>query len=408
MGGVCQVEGQGEISSGFYTFNMKSCRLYRFENMNVTKVGGNWVLKYANPVVSTAYIEATVNIRDMNKNSLKSNIFNNINTESNMISLAIRFRYAESEFIWGIYNNRTELYSKTGSCSVTGTPVPQQFNIFNYNLVEACNKYNGYDFTARVAQGPTSDTLIYTLRFKENIPEPQLTITEAIQIVPERTIGFNASTGKIPDRGPYVFVSYFELTYTWFTALPMYITYPYSTGGGGARAIPPTFENTSLPQLYINYYLTEDGGDISIVDVNIIDNYQYTKDGDLLYIESEYYDEPITSHFTITHPLIQKMLCAYHPNYNLNDNIQIIFNCVCKENITEDEQITKSENIIGYALVKYVLSAILYGKFDLCYLANSLNCKFYTDLTNSRFSNFIVLFDDPQYGFVGLNNYFIC
>jgi hypothetical protein len=53
-------------------------------------------------------------------------------------------------------------------------------------------------------------------------------------------------------------------------------------------------------------------------------------------------------------------------------------------------------NLILYGMAKYILARILYGKFDLKYLLNKYNEKFLKDLGESRFCEFILVFEDCQ------------
>lgn len=63
-------------------------------------------------------------------------------------------------------------------------------------------------------------------------------------------------------------------------------------------------------------------------------------------------------------------------------------------------------NIITYAMLKYILARVLYGQFDMKYLARNFNCQFFKDLAHSRFCGFIEFFDDPANGLIGYHKYF--
>jgi len=64
------------------------------------------------------------------------------------------------------------------------------------------------------------------------------------------------------------------------------------------------------------------------------------------------------------------------------------------------------ENILYYAMVKYILSRILYGKFDVNFLLGKYNTKFLEDLGGSRFCGFITVFEDCQSAIYGYNKFF--
>ena len=59
-------------------------------------------------------------------------------------------------------------------------------------------------------------------------------------------------------------------------------------------------------------------------------------------------------------------------------------------------------NIVSYAMAKYILSRILYGKFKIDYILEKYNQQFLDDLLKSRFCNFVGYFtnyDSPVSGY---------
>lgn len=62
--------------------------------------------------------------------------------------------------------------------------------------------------------------------------------------------------------------------------------------------------------------------------------------------------------------------------------------------------------IIFYAMVKYILSRLLYGDFNIKFLLGKYNDKFLNDLQNSRFCGAISIFTDPNSIVFGYNKYF--
>lgn len=68
-------------------------------------------------------------------------------------------------------------------------------------------------------------------------------------------------------------------------------------------------------------------------------------------------------------------------------------------------------NIVFYGMTRYILSRILYGKFDINYLLEKYYKRFIKDLGRSRFCIFVEFFEDcrnPEYNFVGYEKYFLC
>ena len=58
-------------------------------------------------------------------------------------------------------------------------------------------------------------------------------------------------------------------------------------------------------------------------------------------------------------------------------------------------------------MLKYVLSRIMYGNFNIKYILNKYHNKFINDLSNTRFCNFVTLFTDPNSKIFGYERYFI-
>lgn len=91
----------------------------------------------------------------------------------------------------------------------------------------------------------------------------------------------------------------------------------------------------------------------------------------------------------------------------LSEKVNYLYNnCNINQNITEPQFYT---NIIRYAMVRYILSYILYGKFSIHYLLGKYYEKFITDLGRSRFCRFVEFFkscDNPIDNVVGYDKYF--
>jgi len=66
-------------------------------------------------------------------------------------------------------------------------------------------------------------------------------------------------------------------------------------------------------------------------------------------------------------------------------------------NITDPNLQIFYNNVRRYGLVRYILSRILYGNFNINYLLRKYYKKFLTDLGHSRFCGFVQFFNDPKY-----------
>jgi len=62
--------------------------------------------------------------------------------------------------------------------------------------------------------------------------------------------------------------------------------------------------------------------------------------------------------------------------------------------------------LIKYGMLKYVLSRLLYGDFNINYLLGKYNEKFLADLGHSRFCQYVTDFEDCQSDIYGFNKYF--
>jgi hypothetical protein len=65
-------------------------------------------------------------------------------------------------------------------------------------------------------------------------------------------------------------------------------------------------------------------------------------------------------------------------------------------------------NMVGYSMVRYFLSKLLYGKFNIKFLLDKYYKKFIEDLKNSEYKNFVPFFTDPNSEVFNYNKYFLC
>jgi len=66
------------------------------------------------------------------------------------------------------------------------------------------------------------------------------------------------------------------------------------------------------------------------------------------------------------------------------------------------------DSILIYSALKYMFAGLSSGKFSVDWLYSKNNKKFIESMKNSDFSEFLILFTDPIFGFVGYKNYFKC
>ena len=64
--------------------------------------------------------------------------------------------------------------------------------------------------------------------------------------------------------------------------------------------------------------------------------------------------------------------------------------------------------ILEYSTAKYFFMGLLNGHMDLKWLRRSYQAQFLTQMENSEFSKYLKYFTDPQYGYVGMETYFVC
>lgn len=256
--------------------------------------------------------------------------------------------------------------------------------------------------------GPSSRTT-YTL-FYEGVPETEFNITIVVNIITRQIIvdpvytgftglGFDQlSTGVI--RIGFQYESFNIIKYLWeiSSSTTQQITV-VSVRNLIGSFLPPTFTQPpqQYPQLYIYHdMINENNKKIDIIDVEIIDYFKYEKIGNCL--RKTLLSEPTISMFTIKYPQIELMLWIC--GCTLTEKIRTLLKFNCGKNVVIN-------NLIPYAVIKYVLSGIMYGSFDLCYLCRDFDSTFIKDLECSRFNNFTQLFVDCRYKFIGCDEFFI-
>lgn len=172
-------------------------------------------------------------------------------------------------------------------------------------------------------------------------------------------------------------------------------------------AIPPTFAQNKKQQLQtppiviIGAEGNPDRTEVISITITITDFYKYTLCRYCL--EKEYVGELVDSSIIIYHPDFYKVIKG-ECGCNLRDKIVNLLESDCVETTSNPTV----NDIVGYAVVLYSLSALVYGCFDLDHLRCTKFDDFVEDLEESRFSVFTTLFTDPQYGFKELHKFFVC
>ncbi|CAK7995018.1 Hypothetical protein POVR1_LOCUS536 [uncultured virus] len=64
------------------------------------------------------------------------------------------------------------------------------------------------------------------------------------------------------------------------------------------------------------------------------------------------------------------------------------------------------QRVLVYSTLRLILARLLYHEFDLKFLTNQFTERFFEDLSESRFDDFVKYFTDPIYGLVGAERYF--
>jgi hypothetical protein len=157
--------------------------------------------------------------------------------------------------------------------------------------------------------------------------------------------------------------------------------------------------DVEVPQIFIEAQTTIDGSDISNAIFKICDKYTYYEEKRLCstkckteLIPSSKIKETLFNRYC---PIIGPVLKGKGKNAQEKVTYLASINNI-------DNSSDFYHNIVLYAMVRYVLSRILYGTFDTKYLLNKYNKKFLENLKHSRFCKFLEFFSlYPNY-----HNYF--
>ena len=163
--------------------------------------------------------------------------------------------------------------------------------------------------------------------------------------------------------------------------------------------------DVKVPILFINGQTTIDGSDVADMIFTIYDKYSYEEKLPL----------PKTRVCSIDYKnkkdLIKTILrvCNAKMVYVVKGNNTTLY---CKADVIwktlkpTEYLTTFYERLIRYGMLKFILSRLLYGNFNINYLLRNYNNKFLNDLSHSRFCAFIQIFKDCQSDIYGYNKYF--
>jgi len=162
----------------------------------------------------------------------------------------------------------------------------------------------------------------------------------------------------------------------------------------------------NIPSININFKSLIDGSDIGNTIFKINDNVNYYNNKTTPIINSNNCkiittNNPIETIFDQSCPLIVSVLkgngtTAWEKTLYLFQNYKININDVYNFFI----------NLVKYSMLKYLLSRIMYGKFNIKYIKYN-NKKFLNDLKNTRFCKFVDLFTNPNSDIFGYHQYFL-
>ena len=170
---------------------------------------------------------------------------------------------------------------------------------------------------------------------------------------------------------------------------------PFSTTGSPNVSLRKMLSNSiSVPQINILGQTLIDGSDIGEVLFDIKDKYCYKQNksksnNGVCKIEEIKLDELILTHFE--KPCVKIVSIVIGTKENLRQKIGDIWN------YSTDDFNVFFEDFLEYSMLRYILSKILYGDFNVNYLLRKYYEKFLLDLGKSRFCNFLTFFKDPKY-----------
>ena len=164
---------------------------------------------------------------------------------------------------------------------------------------------------------------------------------------------------------------------------------------------------TIVPSIDINFQSLIDGSDIGNTVFTIVDNVQYYnhKTTPIIYnhiCKITTTDNPKTTIFNKSCPLIVNVLRGIGTNA-YEKIIYLIQNIETGQSDVYDFALL----LVKYSMLKYILSRLMYGDFNVKYVLNKYNNKFLKDLSNTRFCKFVNEFTNPNSDIFGYDKYFL-
>lgn len=162
-----------------------------------------------------------------------------------------------------------------------------------------------------------------------------------------------------------------------------------------------------VPLLYIEAKTTIEGSDISDGVFTICDRYQYYEFNK----NNETCETKCRKHYAYSDNLLQTKFTK--TNLKIVKYLKGDCNTACEKlsrfyekNPREPTFLIFADNLITYALIRYILSKILFGKFSMKYLLNKYNERFFEELQKSRFCRALEIFTDKNNELYGYYKYF--
>lgn len=165
-------------------------------------------------------------------------------------------------------------------------------------------------------------------------------------------------------------------------------------------------QNIKIPSILINGQTKINGSDVADMLFTIYDKYSYTKEKPLSSSQKhctiEYLDKDKVD-TTVLRQCSAKMVSVVRgKGETLYCKVDYIW-------LATDPNMyftTLYSRIIKYGMLKYILSRLLYGDFNINYLLGKYNDKFLEDLGNSRFCSYLVSFLDCNSDIYSMGKYF--
>jgi len=275
------------------------------------------------------------------------------------------------------------------------------------NLINGKAIINQNDFSNALLLDPLPTINFSLITFSEydvEFSNPSV----SIRVVMGETIPIASPDGKTTDL--YDFVSDENTSIDVTIKRPTRFSGKEETSPNESQLL--TFNNTNkieVPILNILGQTLIDGSDIGDIIFTIKDQFQYYCINN---IPPEfngcctYNIDPLELKTTIFHKSCPKIVSVVGGNGDTwYDKTEYLFMKLGKEKIGADFGNFRLRMFL-YAMLKYILSRILYNKFNINFLLRKYNKGFLKDLSKSRFCESLHLFLDTDSIFFGYDKYF--